>query len=80
MLYVFDTCKHFIRTVPALVYDETNVEDIDTDTEDHIYDECRYVCMEYPINPPERAIELPKPYDPLARADTSDSAVRYFRR
>lgn len=80
MLYVFDTCKHFIRTVPALVYDETNVEDIDTDTEDHIYDECRYVCMEYPINPPERAIELPKSYDPLARADTSDSAVRYFRR
>lgn len=80
MLYVFDTCKHFIRTVPALVYDETNVEDIDTDTEDHIYDECRYVCMEYPINPPERAIELSKPYDPLARADTSDSAVRYFRR
>ena len=40
MLYVFNTCKHFIRTVPALVYDETNVEDIDTDGEDHIYDEC----------------------------------------
>jgi hypothetical protein len=40
MLYVFNTCKHFIRTVPALVYDESNVEDIDTDGEDHIYDEC----------------------------------------
>lgn len=40
MLYVFNTCKHFIRTVPNLVYDESNVEDIDTDGEDHIYDEC----------------------------------------
>lgn len=32
---VFNTCKHFIRTVPNLVYDETNVEDVDTDGEDH---------------------------------------------
>ena len=40
MLYVFNTCKHFIRTIPALVYDESDVEDIDTDGEDHIYDEC----------------------------------------
>ena len=31
MLYVFSTCRHFIRTVPALVYDEKDVEDIDTD-------------------------------------------------
>ena len=35
MFYCFSTCKNFIRTVPALVYDETNVEDIDTDGEDH---------------------------------------------
>lgn len=35
MLYVFNTCKHFIRTVPNLVYDEKDVEDIDTDGEDH---------------------------------------------
>ena len=30
MLQVFNTCKHFIRTIPNLVYDESNVEDIDT--------------------------------------------------
>ena len=35
MLYVFSTCRHFIRTFPALVYDETDVEDVDTDGEDH---------------------------------------------
>ena len=35
MLYVFSTCKHLIRTLPALVYDEVDVEDVDTDGEDH---------------------------------------------
>lgn len=49
MFYVFDTCKHFIRTVPALVYSESDVEDVDTKQEDHIYDMTRYVMMENPI-------------------------------
>jgi hypothetical protein len=64
MLYVFDTCKHFIRTIPALVYSQVDVEDIDTTTEDHIYDECRYVCMEHPINPPKKKLKE-KQYNPL---------------
>lgn len=51
MLQVFDTCKHFIRTLPTLVYDQTHVEDVDSDQEDHIYDECRYVLMAHPISP-----------------------------
>ncbi len=34
-LYVFNTCKAFIRTIPLLVHDEHKVEDIDTDGEDH---------------------------------------------
>ena len=75
MLYVFDTCKHFIRTVPNLVYDETNVEDIDTDGEDHIYDELRYVCMRNPIAPRPRPVEPPKPYDPLS----TETLVQYDR-
>lgn len=52
MLYVFSTCRNFIRTLPQLVYDSANVEDVDTGGEDHIYDECRYVLMEHPISPP----------------------------
>ena len=64
MLYVFSTCKHFIRTVPALVYSQKNVEDIDTQTEDHIYDEVRYVVMENPINPPKKSPKI-SVYDPL---------------
>lgn len=51
MLYVFSTCKDFIRTVPALCYDAVRVEDIDTTGEDHIYDETRYFLMSRPVAP-----------------------------
>ena len=34
-LYIFSTCKDWIRTVPNLPYSETKVEDIDTSAEDH---------------------------------------------
>ena len=65
-LYVFNTCRHFIRTVPALVYSESDVEDVDTSGEDHVYDELRYVCMRNPIAPPERAEERRgRAWDPL---------------
>ncbi len=35
-------CHNLIRTLPALPYDETKVEDVDTDAEDHAYDCLRY--------------------------------------
>ena len=76
-LYVFDTCRHFIRTVPALVYDDKDVEDINTDGEDHIYDELRYVCMANPIAPPVRTERAPARYDPLSRGDGGSTADRY---
>lgn len=49
--YCFSNCKEFIRTLPLLQYDELKPEDIDTDGEDHIADEWRYVCMSRPIKP-----------------------------
>ena len=78
MFQVFDTCQHFIRTIPALVYDESNVEDINTDQEDHIYDECRYVLMENPISP--RAASKPPEvgFDPLDQRKQQQAV--YFRR
>ena len=51
MMYVFKNCKAFIRTVPALVFDQYKVEDLDTDGEDHVADEVRYFCMARPIKP-----------------------------
>ena len=50
-MYVFDTCRGFLRTVPALLYSETSPEDVDTRQEDHIADETRYFCMSRPIAP-----------------------------
>lgn len=81
MLYVFTTCRHFIRTVPNLVYDETDVEDIDTDGEDHIYDELRYVCMKNPISPPVAAEPKVRPYSPLdTEADRQYDHYEFYRR
>ena len=54
MLYVFENCRDFRRTIPALVYDARRPEDIDTAGEDHIYDETRYFLMSRPIAPRPR--------------------------
>lgn len=56
MMYVFNNCKGFIRTIPTLLYDEHKVEDLDTEGEDHIADETRYFCMSRPIKPRQAAI------------------------
>ena len=78
MFQVFDTCRHFIRTIPNLVYDESNVEDIDTTQEDHIYDECRYVLMENPISPRQVRKEAVLRDDPLDM-DARRSPIRVMR-
>lgn len=51
MLYVFDNCRAFIRTIPLLQFDEHKVEDLDTDGEDHVADESRYFLQTRPIAP-----------------------------
>jgi PBSX family phage terminase large subunit len=56
MMYVFNNCKGFIRTIPTLLYDEHKVEDLDTEGEDHVADETRYFCMSRPIKPRQAAI------------------------
>ncbi len=45
-LFVFDTCLNWIRTCPALPRDEKNPEDVNTEAEDHPYDETRYRLLE----------------------------------
>lgn len=65
MMYVFSTCKAFIRTIPLLTYSQTRSEDLDTSQEDHAADEWRYFCMSRPIAPPAPAQERPLCDDPL---------------
>lgn len=49
MLYATRNCHDgFWRTMPDLVMDERKVEDVDTDQEDHAYDDARYACMSRP--------------------------------
>lgn len=56
--FVFNNCNGFWRTVPMLISDESNPEDVDTSMEDHCYDEVRYAAMYKPVRPRRR--EQPK--------------------
>ena len=68
MLYVFNTCRDFLRTVPTLQYSRVAAEDVDSDMEDHIADETRYLCMMVPMRNEEReAVRAVRLYDPLDR-------------
>jgi hypothetical protein len=51
MLYIFETCPNFIRTVPVLQHDPRRAEDVDTTSNDHIADMTRYACMSRPWVP-----------------------------
>ncbi len=56
MMYIFSNCEGFIRTFPSLVFSKTQAEDLDTEGEDHIADEVRYMCMAHPITPTAESV------------------------
>lgn len=41
-IFVFPNCIHFIELVPTLPRDEEDMDDVDTESEDHVGDETRY--------------------------------------
>lgn len=76
MLFVFDTCRDFIRTIPTLQHDQSRAEDLDTDMEDHIADEARYACMSRPWVRPVH-VEIPqKPDDYTSRFRMNRASAR----
>lgn len=78
MLYVFSTCRDFIRTVPTLQHDAARPEDLDTEAEDHAADEARYGVMSRPWVPKPKAPEPIKKapgYSSGHRASTSRDVV-----
>ena len=77
MMYVFENCINFIRTIPSLVYDSVNVEDIDSTGEDHIYDCVRYVLMENLINPKVNSLSVADIENPLNMAYELDKYNKY---
>ena len=64
-MYIFNNCKAFIRTMPLMMYSETQPEDLDTKLEDHCPDEVRYMCMSRPIEPVIDKKAQTVMYDPL---------------
>ena len=80
MLYIFRTCREFLRTLPLLQYSRTHPEDVDSELEDHIADETRYLCMMVPMRaedvPRVRAVQL---LDPLNRP-VSQYSSRFSQR
>lgn len=69
-MYVFDTCKAFIRTIPQMMYSPTRPEDLDTTLEDHVADEVRYMCMSKPVKPvvkEEAPVRWSDPLDQFAK-------------
>lgn len=63
LLYFLDCCADSIRTIPVLQHDDTDPEDVDTEAEDHAYDETRYAAMSRPWQPgmpPTIGSNLPK--------------------
>ena len=77
-MYIFDNCKAFIRTMPLLMYSEHKPEDLDTEGENHVADEVRYMCMSRPVQPievrPKRIIYN----DPLDQFNTSAERPQYI--
>ena len=64
MMYIFNTCTDWIRTVPTLPYSQTKKEDVDSEAEDHAYDETRYFLMSRPLAPTKKPPKEEWKYDP----------------
>ena len=47
------TCPNLIRTIPGMVRDEKDPEEIDTDLEDHAVDACRYMLSHVQVPAPK---------------------------
>lgn len=78
-MYIFEGCGAFIRTFPLLQYDGRRPEDLDTDGEDHVADEVRYLCMARPIQPVVAQTEKPPAFDPLNQFADAEKAGKYGR-
>jgi hypothetical protein len=57
-LVVFNDHHHFWRTMLQIYANPNDPEDVDTDQEDHIYDELRYAVMARPVRP-KKVVRIP---------------------
>jgi hypothetical protein len=60
MIKISLDCEHWWRTLPELHENPNKIEDVDTDSEDHSYDETRYACMSRPLRPSIKPLDAPR--------------------
>lgn len=60
-LYIMRHCAAAVETLPVLPRDEENIDDVDTDAEDHPYDGIRYRCLKGADKRPTESIEVKFP-------------------
>ena len=61
MVQIYSSCIHFIRTVPSLIVDPNNIEDIDSNSEDHCGDEAALLFMYRPLTQLPKTEEVRRP-------------------
>jgi hypothetical protein len=75
MIFIMQNCHHLLRTLPMIPTDSENLDDIDTDSEDHAADALRYGCMARPYEPPPPPSEhIEKTYGRSLYSFTMDDA------
>lgn len=80
MWQFFSNCENTIRTMPELIYSETNIEDVHEDCEDHCAEAARYFIMSRP--PLHEAVKGINVYNPTAKRkkwEDDDEDYEYLR-
>ena len=77
-----DTCPNLTRTIPDMIRDDKNPEDIDTNLEDHICDALRYALThtQAPIKPPKVKPLLQQSIEKLLEFEDKDETNYDFTR
>lgn len=70
-LKVFKQCRHLIRTVPALMPDDNNPEDVNTKMEDHSWDCLRYGLLQV-RRPPDEEQKSGDPVEDIYKDGTGN--------
>jgi len=65
MIQIFEGCLELIRTIPLMIYDDHNVEDVADGLPDHWCESLRYFCMSRPSPIRPKPEKKPIPYSPF---------------
>ena len=74
-IQIFNTCTNLIAQLPVLPLDKRNPEDIDTHSEDHLYDALRYGIQSRPV--PKNIFDLDPSTSPLEKFKPADAVFGY---